>query len=76
MFQMYLVVKLVGKQTNQVTYSWSRFLNTVDLVLVKLIETLKQEAVKASGQDGEDLGDVELEIDNSFFKRRFVPLIH
>lgn len=36
-FQMYLVLKLVGKQTNSVTYSWSQFTKIIDSILDKLI---------------------------------------
>ena len=40
-FSMYLILKFVGKQTNSVTYSWSRFMEIVSSVLAKLIEKLK-----------------------------------
>jgi len=73
---MYLVLKLVGKQTSVITYSWSRYLIILDGLLHKLVENLKIESIKASGKDDDDLSEVEIEIDNSFFKRKFVPLVH
>lgn len=75
-FSMYLILKFVGKQTNSVTYSWSRFMDIVSSVLAKLLETLKAQAVKERGRDDDDTRDVEIEIDNRFFKQKFVPLVH
>jgi len=62
-----------------VTYNWRRYLIIVDTLLVKLIDNLKLAAVKTQTPDDDDvkdLSEVEIEIDNSFFKRKFVPLIH
>ncbi len=73
LFQMYLVLKLVGKQTNQVTCSWSRFMTTVEQLVKKLIERLKIEASR--GQEDEP-SEVEIEIDNRFFKQSLVPAVH
>lgn len=69
---MYLVMKLVGKQTNTVTTSWSLFLDSIGILLSKLINNMKIEAVKQGAADTE----VEIEIDNRFFKQKFVPLVH
>ena len=73
---MYLVLKFVGKQTNSVTYSWSRFIEIVSSVLAKLLEKMKLQAVKAQDKNDDDTREVEIEIDNRFFKQKFVPLVH
>jgi hypothetical protein len=65
-------MKLVGKQTNTVTTSWSLFLDSIGILLSKLINNMKIEAVKQGAADAE----VEIEIDNRFFKQKFVPLVH
>ena len=75
-FSMYLVLKFVGKQTNSVTYSWSRFIEIVSTVLAKLLEKMKLQAVKAQDKNDDDTREVEIEIDNRFFKQKFVPLVH
>jgi len=78
LFQIYLVLKLVGKQCRCVTYSWQRYLQVVDSLLLKLVDNLRFDAYQAKKGDREDdeVSEAEVEIDNSFFKRRFVPAVH
>jgi hypothetical protein len=74
-YQIYMVLKLIGKQTNQLTYSWARFITLVDSLLAKLLDTVKQDKLRAIRAEDE-AQDIEVEIDNNFFKKRLVPLIH
>ena len=50
----------------------------MDSLLAKLVDNMRLEALKAKKGDKEDeeVSDVEIEIDNSFFKRKFVPSVH
>lgn len=80
-FQMYLTLKLVAKQCNIVTYAWNKYIQIVDNLLEKLVDNLKVEAYRrqkgaSEEDDPEVIADVEIEIDNSFFKRKFVPAVH
>ena len=61
------------KICNEVTYDWSMYCVLVDSLMGRLVQDLKAEAMRGQRAESEE---VELEIDNSFFKQKFVPLVH
>jgi len=81
---MYLALKLTGKVMFESTFSWETFVNIIDKVLTKMLQSMKLEAYKrmkpnsANTEDSDDMdiNDMEIEIDNSFFKKRLMPQIH
>lgn len=82
---MYLALKLTGKVMQENTYSWETYIAVIDGVLSRLIWGLKLEAYTRNkphsahnhdDSDGIDFSEVEVEIDNTFFKKRLIPQIH
>lgn len=58
---------------DEVNYDWDMYINMLDNLMAKLVQKLKQEAALKHGQDP---SDIEIEIDNSFFKQQFIPSVH
>ena len=82
LFQMFLALKLTGKVMQESTYNWESFIFVVDNVIQKLLYLLKLEAYKKNKRDNaresdeEEINEMEIEIDNTFFKKRLMPQIH
>ena len=82
LFQMFLALKLTGKVMQESTYNWETFIFVIDNVIQKLLYMLKLEAYKkikrdnARESDEEEINEMEIEIDNTFFKKRLMPQIH
>jgi hypothetical protein len=58
-----------------VTYDWTMFCTLVDNLMEKLVNDMKLNLIRQKHTQ-EDSEEMELEIDNSFFKQKFVPLVH
>lgn len=88
-FQIYMALKYTSKIMNETTYSWKQFTKICDKIIVNIISKAKVSKVgRASSGFGEEDGsemhssmrrkqsEVEIEIDNEFFSKRVIPVIH
>jgi hypothetical protein len=81
---MFLALKLTGKVMQESTYSWETFITVIDRVLQKLLYLVKLEVYKqqklanaiGGDSDEDEINETEIEIDNTFFKKKLMPQIH
>ena len=87
-FQIFMALKYTSKIMNETTYSWKQFTSICDKILTNIISKAKiATAGRATSRSDDDensdgasmrrkQSEVELEIDNDFFSKKVIPVIH